>query len=85
MCDDLKFTHNFWCTVSGPSGYGKSSFWLRLIQNLDAVCTEQEFDGEKNAVPTRQQLPENMRFNESVPEDFGNATGEPCLVILDDL
>jgi len=41
--------------------------------------------GQKSAVPSRYQLPANVRFNEGVPEDFGIANGEPCLVILDDL
>ena len=27
----------------------------------------------------------NIRFYEGVPETFGNADGEPCLIILDDL
>ena len=41
--------------------------------------------GEKSAVPSRHQLPGNVRFKEGVPEEFGSANGEPCLVILDDL
>jgi len=41
--------------------------------------------GEKSAVPSRHQLPANVRYNEGVPEDSASANGEPCLVILDDL
>jgi len=41
--------------------------------------------GEKSAVPSRHLLPANVTFNEGVPEDFGSANGEPCLVTLDDL
>jgi len=92
MCDDLKFRHPFSCIVSGPSGSGKSSFCICFLQNLDALCTERKFGGgivwcygEKSAVPSRQQLPVNIKFNEGIPEDFGNANGEPCLVILHDL
>jgi len=88
MSDDLKFS----CIVSGPSGSGKSSFCIRFLQNLDYLCTEGTFAGgivwcygEKSAVPSRHQLPANVRFYEGVPEDFGSANGEPCLVILDDL
>jgi len=40
--------------------------------------------GEKSAVPSRHQLPANVRYNEGVPEDFRSANGDPCLVILDD-
>ena len=36
-------------------------------------------------MPSRQQLPANVRYNEGVPEDFGSANGEPCIVMLDDL
>jgi len=36
-------------------------------------------------MPSCNQLPANVRSNEGVPEDFGNANGEPCLVTLDDL
>jgi len=30
-------------------------------------------------------LPANVTFNEDVPEDLGNANGETCLVIIDEL
>jgi len=39
----------------------------------------------ESAVPSQQQLPANISFNEGVTDDFGNAHGEPGLVILDDL
>jgi len=78
--------------VGRPSASGKSSFCIRFLQKLDALCTERKFGGglvwcygEKSSVPTRQQLPANISFNEGVPEDFGNAHGEPCLVVLHDL
>jgi len=90
MSDDLKLRHPFSCIVIGPSGSGKSSFVIRLIQNRPDICTEVTFAGgivwcygEKSAVSSRHQLPANVSFNEGVPEDFGNANGEPCLVILD--
>jgi len=41
--------------------------------------------GEKSVVHSSHQLPANVRYNEGVPEEFGSANGEPCLVILDDL
>jgi len=94
MSDDLKFKHPFTCILSGPSSSGKSSFCIRFLQNLDALCTERDFDGgviwcysEKTAVPSPTILPKkkNIRFNEGVPADFDNARDRPCLVILDDL
>jgi len=76
--------------VSGTSGSGKSSFVIRFLQNLDYLCTELTFAGgivwcygEKSAVPSSHQLPANIRYNKCVPEEFGSANGEPCLVILD--
>jgi len=95
MNDDLKFKHPFTCIISGTSRSGKSSFCVRFLQNLDAVCTERDFDGgviwcycEKTAVPKTTELSKksNVHFNKGVPTDyFENARGRPCLVILDDL
>jgi hypothetical protein len=93
MSEDLKFKHPFSCIVSGPSGSGKMSFSIRLLQNLAALCTEHELGGgiiwcysEKTAVPSRQHLPSNIIYPEGVPENFGGGGGgKPCLVILDDL
>jgi len=92
--DDLKFKHPFPCIVSEPSGSGKFSFCIRFLQNLDALCTERNFDGGiiwcysvKTAVPHQQLavLKKKIRYNEGVPADFENAHGRPCLIILDDL
>jgi len=66
---------------------------VRFLLNLDALCTERDFDGgmiwcysEKTAVPSATELPKrDVHFNEGVPTDFQNARGRPCLVILDDL
>ena len=94
MADDIKFKHPFICIVSGPSESGKSSFTLRLLQHLDSLCTEPDFSGgiiwcysEKAAVPERQlaALNKNVSFHEGVPQDFDNAHGKPCLIILDEL
>ena len=92
MFDDLKFRHPFSRIVCGPSGSGRSSFCSRFLQNFEALCTVRKFVGgvvfcygEKSAVPSRQQLPANISFNEGIPEEFGNVHGETCLVILDDL
>ena len=82
--------------VSGPGDYGKSSFCIRFLQNLDALCTERNFDGgviwcysEKTAVPNKQ-LPvlknkKKIRYNEGVPADFENPHGRTCLITFDDL
>jgi len=55
MSDDLKFKHPFLCIVSGPSRSGKTSFCERFLQNLDALCTEREFDGQ--AIARRELFP----------------------------
>jgi len=92
LSDDLKFRNLFMCIVSGSSGSGKSSFCVRFLQNLGYLYIEPTFVGgiiwcygEKSAVPSRHQLPANIRFNEGVPEDLGSANGEACLVILEHL
>jgi len=82
--------------VSGPSVSGKSSFCIRFLQNLEALCTERNFDGgiiwcysEKTAVPHQQlavlKKKKKICYNEGVPADFGNAHGRPCLIIFVDL
>ena len=78
----------------GPSKSGKTSFCIRLLQNLDALCTEREFVGgiiscyfEKTAVPKRRHFASNTTYHEGVPENFGGCggNGKPRLMIQDDL
>jgi len=89
--DDLKFKYLFSCIVGGPSKSGKTSFCIRKLQKIAALCTEREFGGsniwcysEKTPVPSRRLLPSNTTYHEGVPEKFGGG-GQPRLMILDDL
>ena len=91
MCEDLRFKHPFTCIISGPSGSGKSSFCIKLLQNLESLSTETRFDGgilwcygESNAVPS-VDIGRKIQFHEGVPDNFANAGNKPCLIILDDL
>jgi ABC-type microcin C transport system duplicated ATPase subunit YejF len=59
MSQDLRFKHPLSCIIAGPSGTGKSSFCINLLQNLESQSTEPEFAGgilwcyvEKNAKPS---------------------------------
>ena len=68
---------------SGPSGSGKSSFCISFLQKIDVLCNQRKFGGamvscygEKTGVPSRQQLPANISFNEGVPDNFGNVHNE---------
>jgi len=89
----VKFKHPFTCIVAGPTESGKTSFVIKLLQNLKSLCTESRFKGgiissysEETAVP-RQQLNNvglNITYQEGLPETYGNARGEPTLIILDD-
>jgi ABC-type dipeptide/oligopeptide/nickel transport system ATPase subunit len=94
MSADLRFKRPFTCIVSGPTGSGKSSFCIKVLQNLDTLCTEQNFDGgsiwcysERTAVPSQQlvTLKRNIKFHKGIPANFINAQGRPKLIILDDL
>jgi len=94
MADDIRFKHPFSCILSGPSGSGKSSFNLRLLQHLDSLCTELNFSGgiiwcysEKSAVPrqTLAAIHKNVSFHVGVPQNFGDDLGRPSLIILEDL
>ena len=91
MSEDLRFKHPFTCIISGPSGSGKSSFCIKLLQNLESLSTETRFDGgilwcygESNAVPS-VDVGRRIQFHEGVPENFTNTGSKPCLIILDDL
>ena len=90
MCDDLRFKHPFKCIIRGPSVSGKSSFCIKLLQNLQS-STEAKFDGgilwcyeESNAVPS-VDVGRKVQFHECVPDNFANDGNKPCLIILDDL
>jgi ABC-type phosphate transport system ATPase subunit len=80
MADDLKFKHPFTCIVAGPCGSGKTSFTLRILQNLATLCTERHFSGgiiwsysEKSAVPSRElaAFRKDIQFHEGVLENMG--------------
>ena len=45
MCEDLRFKHPFTRIISGPSRSGKSSFCIKLLQNLESASTETRYDG----------------------------------------
>ena len=96
MYEWLRFKHPFTCILAGPSSSGKTTFCITLLQNLDTLCAEREFKGgiiwcysEKTAVPHKQlsALNKNVQYHKGVPDNnnFANARGEPCLLILDDL
>ena len=93
MSDDLQFKHPFTCIISGRSCSGNSSFSVRFLRKIDALCAVRDFDGgviwcysEKTEVPSLKELPKkDVDFKQGVPTDYEDASGRPCLVILDDL
>ena len=94
MWKHLKFKHPFTCIVAGPTGSGKTSFCIKLLHNLDTLSTESRFEGgitwcysEATAVPREQlsKLGRTIRYQEGLPEVYGNAQDKPSLIILDDL
>ena len=94
MDANLKFKHPFTCIVAGPTGSGKTSFCIKLVHNLDTLCTESQFKGgitwcysQITAVPRHHldKLGLNITYQEGLPETYGNALGAPSLIILDDL
>jgi len=92
MLNDHKFIYSFSCKVSGPSCSRNFSFCTRILQNVDPLFSERNFDGgviccysERTAIPKQQLtvVKGKIRFNEVVTSDFVNAHGRPCLLILD--
>ena len=90
MSDELRVKHTCTYIISGSSGSEMSSFCIKLLQNLETLCTETNFDGVilwcygENAVPS-VYVGRRIRFHEGVPDNFTNAGSKPCLIILDDL
>ena len=90
----IRFKHPFTYIVSGPTGSGKTSFCLKLLQNLEKLCTESKFEGgimwcySVATAVLREKLNKfgrNIQYQAGLAEHFGNARGEPSLIILDDL
>ena len=88
----IRIKHPFTCIVLGPTGSGKTSFGLKILQNLASLCTESKFRGgiiwcysEVTAVPREKlgKLGTSIQYQEGLPENFGNAQGETSLIILD--
>ena len=78
----------------GPTGSGKKRFVIKLLRNLKSQCTESRSEGgiiwcySDEATLPRQQLKKlglNITYQEGLPETYGNAKGEPLLIVLDDL
>jgi len=94
MSERLNFKHRFTCIVVGPTGAGKTSFTIRLLQNLESLFTESNFRvgiiwcySEETAVPREKlnKLGRPIQYQEGPPEKFGDAQGAPSLIILEDL
>ena len=83
----LPFSHPFTCIVAGPTGCGKTSFVLRLIDNVDTMIEPSPnkityYFTEYQSIFDRYQ---HVDFRQGVPkldeiDDMRNA-----LVILDDM
>jgi ABC-type lipoprotein export system ATPase subunit len=85
------FKHPFTCIISGPSGCGKTSFCVRLIANLDKLCTESDFrdivwcSSEDATIPREQSAGARRRivYHRGIP-NFEKASNSPRPVVLDD-
>jgi ABC-type iron transport system FetAB ATPase subunit len=76
---DLQFKHPFTCIIRGPTGSGKSSYCIRLLQHLDTLRTEPDFRGgivwsysEKTTVPMHE-FANKIRYHKGVATEFGKA------------
>jgi hypothetical protein len=75
MGDYLKFKHPISSFLNGPRGSGKTSIFVRFLQNLITLCTVADFRGgfvwcysEISAIPYRQLAgTKHVRFHEGDP------------------
>jgi GTPase SAR1 family protein len=75
LMHDLKFKLPFACIIAGLNASGKSSFCIKLLQNLESLCTVPRFEGgiqwcygKKNAIPSLQSVcGKRILFHEGVP------------------
>ena len=78
----MKIKHPFTCIVAGPTGSAKTSFVIKLLRNLESLCTESRFKGgiiwcykEETAVP-KQQL-NKIGLISHIRRDYQNRTATP--------
>ena len=74
-----RFKYPFTCIIGGHTGSGKSTFCIRFLQNLDALCTKPHILGgiiwcysEQSAVPQPHMavLRKNVQFTRVYPKIF---------------
>ena len=84
MSEHLRFKHPFTFIVSGLTGGGRTSFYIKLFQNLDSLRTVSQFKGgivwcysEVTAVAREKlnNLGRNIQYQEGLTENFSNAQG----------
>jgi len=84
--------HPFTCMICRPSGCGKTLFYVRLISNIDKLCTVSDFQDivwciSENPAISSEQLAVIGRwliYHRGIP-DFEEGSNDPRLVVLDDL
>ena len=86
-----KFKHPFTCVIAGPTGSGKTMFIERFLQNLPVLMTHVPkkviycYGEWQNSYERLTQYSGDISFVEGLPDLDGLQSGEPRLIILDDL
>ena len=83
----LPFSHPFTCIVSGPTGCGKTSFVLRLVDNVDTMIAPPPdkiiyYFTEYQSIFDRYP---HVTFRQGVPKSDEIEDMHDALVILDDM
>lgn len=86
-----KLHHPSTFLIVGPSGVGKTVFSTTFLHNLHMFDTEINrvhwYNSEIEALPKRGCLPGDLdiEYFNKLPESFENDSGDPLIVIIDDM
>ena len=87
MSCNIKFKHPFTCIISGPSSCGKSTFIMKVLQDLTLIDPKPEnvYYCYAERQPMYNHLKGNIEFIEGLMNFENIDSNKRNLIIIDDL